>query len=134
MATQTKPVQAVNSILSDSSSRRALLRRTLAPAGAALAAILATGCVSAPRLEATLASYEGAPESAITLAFGEPRAVTVNEAGLRVLTYGKRGLFTKPDCIARFFVNGEGLVQRWQWSGRHCQAFTESSGFDTPRQ
>ena len=95
---------------------------------------LLSACVSAPHLEETMDHYRGQSEQAVVDKFGQPIR-THNEDGLKVLTYGERGLFKYPDCRASFFVNPQGSVERWNWSGRHCQKFTqETPGFSNSAQ
>lgn len=87
--------------------------------------ICLASCVSAPVLEETMDSYRGVEESQILKVFGQPNETYVDEKGLRVLSFGERGALKYPDCVANFVINEESLVQRWNWNGRHCQAFTD---------
>ena len=89
-----------------------------------------SGCVSAPALETTLEGYQGQDESAVTEQFGRPNTTFVDQDGLTVLVYGERGMFKQPDCTVRFYVSEAGVVQRWNWSGRHCRAFARQFGFN----
>jgi len=81
------------------------------------------GCVTAPNLEASLGQFEGATQSAIVSRLGAPQTTSLDEDGLRVLTYGNRGLGEYPDCVANFLLNDESRVVRWNWNGRHCETF-----------
>lgn len=90
----------------------------------ALATIL-FGCVSAPSLEGRLTQYVGLSEAEVVKKLGAPTVTSLDEKGRRVLTFGKRGLFQHPDCVATVVLNENERVLSWNWSGRHCETFSE---------